>query len=67
MVARIELQNLKNVLKKYGQTHLLAFLDRLDPARQENLLAQISQNDSDLAAVIGVDRPRGVQHREAVF
>jgi UDP-N-acetylglucosamine/UDP-N-acetylgalactosamine diphosphorylase len=45
MVARTELQNLKNVLKRYGQTHLLASWDRLDPARQENLLAQISQLD----------------------
>jgi UDP-N-acetylglucosamine/UDP-N-acetylgalactosamine diphosphorylase len=45
MVARNELKNLKKVLKKYGQTHLLAFWDRLDPARQENLLAQIGQLD----------------------
>jgi len=45
MAARTELKNLKNVLKKYGQTHLLAFWDRLDSTRQENLLAQISQLD----------------------
>jgi len=45
MAARTELKNLKNVLKKYSQTHLLAFWDRLNPARQENLLAQISQLD----------------------
>jgi UDP-N-acetylglucosamine/UDP-N-acetylgalactosamine diphosphorylase len=45
MIAQTKLENLKNVLKKYGQTHLLAFWDRLDPARQENLLAQISRLD----------------------
>ena len=47
MVNQIKLQKLKNVLKKYGQTHLLAFWDHLDPARQENLLAQISRLDFD--------------------
>ncbi len=36
---------LKKVLKKYGQSHLLAFWDRLDSARQEKLLAQLEQLD----------------------
>jgi UDP-N-acetylglucosamine/UDP-N-acetylgalactosamine diphosphorylase len=45
MVARTKLKNLKSVLKKCSQTHLLAFWDRLDPAQQENLLAQISRLD----------------------
>ncbi len=45
MANQIQLQKLQKVLKKYGQTHLLAFWDRLDPAWQENLLAQISRLD----------------------
>ncbi|MGA2069812.1 MAG: UDPGP type 1 family protein [Sedimentisphaerales bacterium] len=45
MIDQSELQNLQKVLKKYGQSHLLAFWDRLDPARQERLAAQIGQLD----------------------
>jgi hypothetical protein len=45
MTDQSKLQNLQKVLKKYGQTRLLAFWDRLDPARQEGLLAQIGQLD----------------------
>ena len=45
MIDQTTLKNLKNVLKKYGQTHLLAFWDRLNAARKEILLAQISQLD----------------------
>jgi UDP-N-acetylglucosamine/UDP-N-acetylgalactosamine diphosphorylase len=47
MIDQIKLKNLKNVLKKYGQTHLLAFWDDLAPDRQENLLAQLTQTDFD--------------------
>jgi UDP-N-acetylglucosamine/UDP-N-acetylgalactosamine diphosphorylase len=39
------LQKIKTVLKKYGQSHILAFWDRLDPTRQSRLLAQINQID----------------------
>jgi UDP-N-acetylglucosamine/UDP-N-acetylgalactosamine diphosphorylase len=45
MTDQSELQNLQKVLKKYGQTHLLAFWAQLDPARQGWLLAQIGQLD----------------------
>ena len=45
MTDQSELQNLQKVLKKYGQTCLLAFWDRLDPARQARLFAQIGQLD----------------------
>jgi len=38
-------ENLKNVLKKYGQSHLLAFRDRLDPVRQQHLLDQLNSLD----------------------
>lgn len=45
MTDQSEFQNLQKVLKKYGQAHLLAFWARLDPARQERLMAQIGQLD----------------------
>ncbi len=45
MTDQNKLRKLKTVLKKYGQSHLLAFWDRLEPVRQGRLLAQISQLD----------------------
>jgi UDP-N-acetylglucosamine/UDP-N-acetylgalactosamine diphosphorylase len=45
MTDQLQIQKLKKVLKKYGQAHLLAFWDRLDPARQDKLLAQLSRLD----------------------
>ena len=45
MIDQNKLQKLKTVLKKYGQSHILAFWDRLDPARQGRLFAQINQLD----------------------
>ncbi len=45
MTDQNKLQKLKTVLKKYGQSHILAFWDRLDPARRGWLLAQINQLD----------------------
>jgi UDP-N-acetylglucosamine/UDP-N-acetylgalactosamine diphosphorylase len=43
MTDQNKLQNLKTILKKYGQSHILAFWDRLGPARQGRLLIQINQ------------------------
>jgi UDP-N-acetylglucosamine/UDP-N-acetylgalactosamine diphosphorylase len=45
MIDQNKLQKMKNTLKKYGQSHILAFWDRLEPARQGELLAQIDQMD----------------------
>ena len=45
MTDQNKLQKLKTVLKKYGQSHILAFWDRLGPARQGRLLIQINQLD----------------------
>ena len=45
MIDQNKLQNLKIALRKYGQDHLLAFWDRLDPVRQGQLIAQINQLD----------------------
>jgi len=45
MMDQSQIQKLKKVLKKYGQSHLLAFWDRLDPARQDKLLAQLNHLD----------------------
>jgi UDP-N-acetylglucosamine/UDP-N-acetylgalactosamine diphosphorylase len=45
MTDQNQLKNLKNVLKKHGQSHILAFWDRLEPAQQGQLLAQIDQMD----------------------
>jgi UDP-N-acetylglucosamine/UDP-N-acetylgalactosamine diphosphorylase len=45
MIDPAKLKNLKNVLKKYGQAHLLGFWDRLDPAGREQLLAQLTHLD----------------------
>jgi UDP-N-acetylglucosamine/UDP-N-acetylgalactosamine diphosphorylase len=47
MVNQTTLKTLKNVLKKYGQTHLLGFWDRLDPAQKDNLLEQLRPLDFD--------------------
>jgi UDP-N-acetylglucosamine/UDP-N-acetylgalactosamine diphosphorylase len=38
-------ENLKNVLKKYGQSHLLAFWDRLSPDSRQRLLDQLNLLD----------------------
>ncbi len=40
-----ELQNIKKLLKKHRQSHLLAFWQQLNPAQRQNLLAQIQQLD----------------------
>ena len=45
MTDQNKLQKLKTVLKNYGQSHILAFWDRLGPARQGRLLIQINQLD----------------------
>lgn len=42
-----DLQNLKNVLKKHNQSHLLAFWPHLDTAQKQNLLNQIRRLDFD--------------------
>ncbi|MGA2172941.1 MAG: UDPGP type 1 family protein [Sedimentisphaerales bacterium] len=47
MVNRTTPENLKNVLKKYGQTHLISFWDHLDPTQKNNLLTQLGQLDFD--------------------
>lgn len=39
------LKNIKNLLKKHRQSHLLTFWDRLNTAQQQNLLSQIQQLD----------------------
>lgn len=45
MIDKDKLENLKNVLKKYGQDHLLCFWDHLDPAQRERLFNQLSRLD----------------------
>jgi UDP-N-acetylglucosamine/UDP-N-acetylgalactosamine diphosphorylase len=45
MIDQAKLQNLKKVLKKHGQSHLLAFWGRLDPARQQYLFEQLNRLD----------------------
>jgi UDP-N-acetylglucosamine/UDP-N-acetylgalactosamine diphosphorylase len=45
MTDQNKLQKLKTVLKKYGQSHILTFCDRLDPARQGRFFAQLNQMD----------------------
>jgi UDP-N-acetylglucosamine/UDP-N-acetylgalactosamine diphosphorylase len=45
MIDNNNFENLKNVLKKYGQSHLLAFRDRLDPVRQQRLFDQLNSLD----------------------
>ncbi|MBN2019882.1 MAG: UDPGP type 1 family protein [Sedimentisphaerales bacterium] len=45
MIDRVELEKLKKVLKKYGQSSLLAFWDRLNSAQQQRLFDQLSRLD----------------------
>jgi UDP-N-acetylglucosamine/UDP-N-acetylgalactosamine diphosphorylase len=45
MTDQTKLENLKNVLKKYGQSHLLTFWDRLNPASRKHLFTQLTQLD----------------------
>ena len=45
MTDQFQLQKLRKVLKKYGQSHLLDFWDRIDPVRQEKLFAQLKALD----------------------
>jgi UDP-N-acetylglucosamine/UDP-N-acetylgalactosamine diphosphorylase len=45
MTDQANLKNMKNVLKKCGQSHLLAFRERLSPARQQRLLNQLNLLD----------------------
>ena len=43
-----ELKNLKELLKKYGQEHLLMFYNKMTDAQKEKLLEQIDNIDFDL-------------------
>jgi UDP-N-acetylglucosamine/UDP-N-acetylgalactosamine diphosphorylase len=45
MIDNNNFENLKNVLKKYGQSHLLAFLDQLSPDSRQHLLDQLNLLD----------------------
>jgi UDP-N-acetylglucosamine/UDP-N-acetylgalactosamine diphosphorylase len=45
MIDNKNLENLKNVLKKCGQSHLWAFWERLSSARQQRLLNQLNLLD----------------------
>ncbi|MHC4574512.1 MAG: UTP--glucose-1-phosphate uridylyltransferase [Planctomycetota bacterium] len=45
MTAKKSLENIRKLLKKHHQSHLLAFWDQLDPDQRQNLLAQIEQLD----------------------
>ena len=45
MTAQKRLENVKKLLKKHNQSHLLAFWEQLDPAQRQNLLAQIEELD----------------------
>lgn len=45
MTDQSKLQELRKLLKKYGQSHILAFWNRLDPAGQSRLVARISGLD----------------------
>ena len=40
-----DLENAEKLLKKHGQSHLLAFWERLNAPQRQNLLAQIQQLD----------------------
>jgi hypothetical protein len=46
----ISVQSARDLLRKHGQEHLLAFYDSLDEAGRQGLLAQIEQLDLDPAA-----------------
>jgi UDP-N-acetylglucosamine/UDP-N-acetylgalactosamine diphosphorylase len=45
MAAQKKFEEIKKLLKKHHQDHLLAFWDQLDPAQRQNLLTQIQQFD----------------------
>ncbi len=45
MVAQKNLEEIKKLLKKHHQSHLLAFWDQLNAAQRQSLLAQIQQLD----------------------
>jgi len=45
MTAKRNFENIKRLLKKHNQSHLLAFWEQLDAARKQNLVAQIEQLD----------------------
>jgi len=45
MSAKKALENVKKLLKKHNQSHLLAFWEQLDATQRRNLLAQIEQLD----------------------
>ncbi|MBA7688142.1 putative uridylyltransferase [subsurface metagenome] len=45
MTAQKTFENIKKLLKKHNQSHLLAFWEQLNAAQRQNLLAQIRQLD----------------------
>ena len=45
MITEKALEDVKKLLKKHNQSHLLAFWEQLDAAGKQNLLAQIEQLD----------------------
>ncbi|MHC4571383.1 MAG: UTP--glucose-1-phosphate uridylyltransferase [Planctomycetota bacterium] len=45
MATKEKFEKIKKLLKKHNQGHLLAFLEHLNAARRQNLLAQIEQLD----------------------
>jgi len=45
MITKKVLENIKKLLKKHNQGHLLAFWEQLDAAQRQNLLAQIEELD----------------------
>jgi UDP-N-acetylglucosamine/UDP-N-acetylgalactosamine diphosphorylase len=45
MITKKVLENIKKLLKKHNQGHLLAFWEQLDPIQRQNLLAQIEELD----------------------
>ncbi len=45
MAAQRKFEEIKKLLKKHHQSHLLAFWDQLDAAQRQNLLTQIQQFD----------------------
>lgn len=48
MKDQLNLKNMKNTLKKYGQSHILDFLERLDSTRPKSLLDQLDSLDFDV-------------------
>ncbi len=45
MITKKALENIKKLLKKHNQSHLLAFWEQLNTAQRQNLLAQIEELD----------------------